>query len=57
MRPIAPNRVDPKSAQKSPGGRFVFLNLHHPPVVDVKPNGDASHNGRPNGPVLAEFLA
>ena len=37
--------------------RFVFFNLHHPPVVDVQPNGDASHNGRPNERALAEFLA
>ena len=37
--------------------RFVFLNLHHPPVVDVQENGDPSHNGRPNEHYLAEFLA
>jgi hypothetical protein len=37
--------------------RFVFFNLHHPPVVDVQVNGDASHNGRPNEHALAEFLA
>jgi len=37
--------------------RFVFFNLHHPPVVDVQPNGDASHNGRPNEKALADFLA
>jgi Calcineurin-like phosphoesterase len=37
--------------------RFVFFNLHHPPVVDFQPNGDASHNGRPNERALAEFLA
>jgi hypothetical protein len=37
--------------------RFVFINLHHPPVVDVQPDGDASHNGRPNEHALAEFLA
>ena len=37
--------------------RFVFFNLHHPPVVDVQPHGDASHNGRPNEHALAEFLA
>lgn len=37
--------------------RFVFFNLHHPPVVDFQVNGDASHNGRPNEKVLAEFLA
>lgn len=36
--------------------RFVFFNLHHPPVVDVQPNGDASHNGRPNEKALADFL-
>jgi 3',5'-cyclic AMP phosphodiesterase CpdA len=37
--------------------RFVFINLHHPPVVDVQVNGDPSHNGRPNEHALAEFLA
>jgi 3',5'-cyclic AMP phosphodiesterase CpdA len=37
--------------------RFVFLNLHHPPVVDVQEGGDASHNGRPNEKALADFLA
>jgi len=37
--------------------QFVFFNLHHPPVVDFQVNGDASHNGRPNEKVLAEFLA
>jgi hypothetical protein len=37
--------------------RFVFFNLHHPPVVDVQENGDADHNGRPNERSLAEILA
>ena len=37
--------------------RYVFFNLHHPPVVDVQAGGDASHNGRPNEHALAEFLA
>jgi acid phosphatase type 7 len=37
--------------------RFVFFNLHHPPVVDFQENGDASHNGRPNEKALADFLA
>jgi 3',5'-cyclic AMP phosphodiesterase CpdA len=37
--------------------RFVFFNLHHPPVVDVQENGDPSHNGRPNEHALAEILA
>ena len=36
--------------------RFLFLNLHHPPVVDVQPHGDPDHNGRPNEHALAEFL-
>jgi hypothetical protein len=40
-----------------PTVRYVFFNLHHPPVVDVQPNGDASHNGRPNEKALADFLA
>ena len=37
--------------------RFVFFNMHHPPVVDVQVNGDPDHNGRPNEHALAEFLA
>lgn len=37
--------------------KFVFFNLHHPPVVDFQENGDASHNGRPNEKALADFLA
>ena len=42
--------------------RFVFFNLHHPPVVDVqelKPGSrdESSHNGRPNEHALAEYLA
>lgn len=37
--------------------RFVFFNLHHPPVVDVQKNWDADHNGRPNERSLAEVLA
>jgi hypothetical protein len=36
--------------------RFVFFNLHHPPVVDVQEGGAASHNGRPNERALADFL-
>lgn len=37
--------------------KFVFFNLHHPPVVDFQKDGDASHNGRPNEKALADFLA
>ena len=37
--------------------RFVLLNLHHPPVVDVQQDGDDSHNGRPNEAALAAVLA
>jgi hypothetical protein len=37
--------------------RFVFFNLHHPPVVDVQTTGDGSHNGRPNEASLADLLA
>lgn len=40
--------------------RFVFFNLHHPPVADVqvvKPGGkEDSHNGRPNEKALADYL-
>ena len=37
--------------------RFVLIDLHHPPVVDVQPGGDPGHNGRPNEHALAAFLA
>jgi hypothetical protein len=37
--------------------RFVFVDLHHPPLVDVQPKGDVGHNGRPNEHALAGFLA
>jgi len=39
------------------GIRFVFVNMHHPPVVDFQVSGDASHNGRPNERALAGYLA
>ena len=37
--------------------RFVFFNMHHPPVVDFQKGGDPSHNGRPNERALARILA
>lgn len=37
--------------------RFLLVNLHHPPVVDFQPDGDDSHNGRPNEAALANLLA
>lgn len=36
--------------------RFVFFNLHHPPVADFQANADASHNPRPNEIALADLL-
>jgi len=53
--------IQAQLASIPPTVRFVFFNLHHPPVVDVqelKPGskGD-SHNGRPNEHALAEYLA
>jgi acid phosphatase type 7 len=36
--------------------RFVFINLHHPPVADWQPHGDRSHNPRPNEIALAAYL-
>lgn len=36
--------------------KFVFVNLHHPPVADVQIDGDASHNPRPNEIALAKLL-
>jgi hypothetical protein len=35
---------------------FVFVTLHHPPVSDFQPQGDASHNVRPNEAALANLL-
>jgi hypothetical protein len=36
--------------------RWVFVNLHHPPVSDFQVNGDASHNARPNEVALRDYL-
>jgi hypothetical protein len=36
--------------------KWVFINLHHPPVADFQVRGDASHNPRPNEIALAELL-
>jgi len=49
--------VSKQLAGLPPGVRFLLLNLHHPPVVDVQADGDDSHNGRPNEAALAAFLA
>jgi hypothetical protein len=39
-----------------PSVKFVFLNLHHPPVADFQVDGDADHNPRPNEIALADLL-
>src|SRR5450432_217589 len=31
-----------------PTTKYVFFNMHHPPVVDPQADDDGSHNGRPN---------
>jgi hypothetical protein len=49
--------VQSQLASLPPTVRFVFFNLHHPPVVDVQAGGDPSHNGRPNERALADLLA
>ena len=36
--------------------KFVFLNLHHPPVADPLPNAKEDDSPRPNEIALAEFL-
>ncbi|HWZ34151.1 MAG TPA: metallophosphoesterase [Bryobacteraceae bacterium] len=36
--------------------KFVFFNLHHPPVADLMPEIGAEHNPRPNEIALADFL-
>jgi hypothetical protein len=36
--------------------RFVFFNLHHPPVADIETGDGASHNPRPNEIALADYL-
>jgi hypothetical protein len=36
--------------------RFVFFNLHHPPVADLMPEAGADHNPRPNEIALADML-
>jgi hypothetical protein len=35
---------------------FVLFNMHHPPVCDFQPHGDADHNARPNETALADYL-
>jgi len=37
--------------------KFVLFNLHHPPVADIQPLGDADHNPRANEMALATMLA
>ena len=53
--------IQAQLANIPPTVRFVFFNLHHPPVVDVQEltpgSRGASHNGRPNEHALAEYLA
>jgi hypothetical protein len=36
--------------------KFIFFNVHHPPVADVLPDADAEHNPRPNEIALADLL-
>jgi acid phosphatase type 7 len=36
--------------------RWVFINLHHPPVSDFQEHGDPSHNARPNEIALRDHL-
>ena len=36
--------------------KFVFFNMHHPPVADFQAAGDADHNARPNEMALADML-
>jgi hypothetical protein len=43
-------------ASLPPPVKFVFLNLHHPPVADLQLLGDPDHNARPNEIALANFL-
>ena len=43
-------------ASLKPSVKFVFVNLHHPPVADFQKEADADHNPRPNEIALADFL-
>ncbi len=36
--------------------RFVFINLHHPPVADIQTRVNTSHNPRPNEIALRDYL-
>jgi hypothetical protein len=36
--------------------RFVFINLHHPPVADFQTRINVSHNPRPNEIALRDYL-
>jgi hypothetical protein len=43
-------------ANLGPAVKFVFLNMHHPPLADFQADGDSDHNPRPNEVALAQFL-
>jgi len=43
-------------ASLPPSIKFVFFNLHHPPVADVAPEGGEGASPRPNETALADFL-
>jgi hypothetical protein len=46
--------IQSELASLPPAVKFVFLNLHHPPVADLLEQED--HNPRPNEIALAKFL-
>ena len=50
------NWIQSEIASLKPDVKFVFFNLHHPPVADLMPEAGPDHNPRPNEIALADFL-
>ncbi|HML16707.1 MAG TPA: metallophosphoesterase [Bryobacteraceae bacterium] len=47
--------VDEQLKALQPSVKFVFINMHHPPMADPI-EGDPDHSGRPNEAMLATYL-
>lgn len=47
--------VDGQLKALKPSVKFVFINMHHPPIAD-EIDGDPDHSGRPNEAQLATYL-
>lgn len=47
--------IDEQLKAVKPAVKFVFFNMHHPPLAD-EINGDPDHSGRPNEAILGAYL-